>query len=152
MVLWNILFYVDSKAVLFSLNSTDSKVRSDIIYYINHLVRCLLIKSSGATFCWIPSRRGLTLNEWWADGASKRGAINNMLSTVLDVPCLQIKCATVVKMTCGNDQDLVDQSLFIQFWTLLQDKAYVDFGIQTSQRYQNKYIQRCYVLGNENIR
>ena len=55
-------------------------------------------------------------------------------------------------MTCGNDQDLVDQSLFIQFWTLLQDKAYVDFGIQTSQRYQNKYIQRCYVLGNENIR
>ena len=60
-----------------SLNSTDSKVRSDIIYEIKHLVHCLLIKGTGVTFCWIPSHCGTTFNEW-VDRAAKRGAINNM--------------------------------------------------------------------------
>ena len=55
MVLFNILFCVDSKAVLYSLNSTDSKVRSDIIHEIKHLVHCLLIKGTGVILCWIPS-------------------------------------------------------------------------------------------------
>ena len=44
MALFNILFCVDSKAVLYSLNSTDSKERSDIIYEIKHFVHCLLTK------------------------------------------------------------------------------------------------------------
>ena len=58
-----------------SLNSTDSKVKSDIIYEMNHLVQHLLIKDTGVTFCWIPSDCGLTFNA--ADRAAKRGAINN---------------------------------------------------------------------------
>ena len=41
---FNILFCVDSDAVLYLLRSTDSKVRSDIIYVIMYLVDCLLIK------------------------------------------------------------------------------------------------------------
>ena len=77
MALLNSLFYVDSKAVLCSLNSTDSTVRSGI--------HCLLIKDAGVTFCWIPSHCGLTFNEW-VDRAAKRGAVNNMQPTILDVP------------------------------------------------------------------
>ena len=80
MALFNILFCVDSKVVLYSLNSTDSKVRTDIIYEIKHLVHCLLIKGTGVTSCWIP---GLTFNER-AERAAKQGAINNMHS--LDIP------------------------------------------------------------------
>ena len=53
MALFSSLFYVDSKAVLCSLNATDSTVRSGI--------HCLLIKGTGATFCWIPSHCGITL-------------------------------------------------------------------------------------------
>ena len=45
MALFNSLFYVDSKAVLCSLNSTDMSG-----------IHCLLVKGTGVTFCW----RGIT--------------------------------------------------------------------------------------------
>ena len=61
---------MDSKTALFSLNSTESEVRFDIIYEIQLLVLRLLIKGTGATFCWIPSHCGLIFNEW-ADRAAK---------------------------------------------------------------------------------
>ena len=63
--------------MLYSLNSTDSKDESDIIYEIKHLVHCLNITGTVVTFCWIPSHCGLTFNER-ADRAAKREAINNM--------------------------------------------------------------------------
>ena len=49
MALFNILLFVDSKAALYSLNSIDSKMISDIIYGIKHLVHCLIIKGTGVT-------------------------------------------------------------------------------------------------------
>ena len=82
------------------MNSTDIKARFDIMYERNHFVHCFLIKGTGVTFCWIRSHCGLTFNEW-ADRAAKRGAINNMQLT--DCPCLQRKCATLLKVICGND-------------------------------------------------
>ena len=57
-----------------------------IIYEIKHFVHCLLTKGTGVIFCWIPSHCGLTFNERWADRAAKQEAINNMQSTILDVP------------------------------------------------------------------
>ena len=55
-VLFYILFCVVSKAVSYSMNSTDSKVRSDVIYEIQLLVHCLLINGTGVTVCWIVHR------------------------------------------------------------------------------------------------
>ena len=55
------------------------------MYEINYLVHCLFIKGTGVTFCWTPSHCGLTFNER-AERATKQRAINNVQSTVLDVP------------------------------------------------------------------
>ena len=66
MTLFNILFCVDTKVMLYLLHSTDSEVRFDIIFVIKYLIHCLLVKSTGVTFCWIPS----TFNEW-ADRTEK---------------------------------------------------------------------------------
>ena len=42
--LFNILFCVDTKIVLYLLPSTDSEVRFDIAFVIKYLVHCLLVK------------------------------------------------------------------------------------------------------------
>ena len=55
------------------------------MYEINYLVHRLFIKGTGVTFCWTPSHCGLTFNER-AERATKQRAINNVQSTVLDVP------------------------------------------------------------------
>ena len=101
MVLFNILFCVDSNAVLYSLNSTDSKMRSDIVYEIKHLVQCLLLKGIGITFCWIPSHFGLTFNEW-ADSAAERGVISNMQSTILDALLSSKKRRNIIENDMWN--------------------------------------------------
>ena len=95
--LFNILFCVDSRAMLYSLNSTDSKEKSDIIYEIKHLVHCLNITGTGVTFCWIPSHCGLTFNEWRADRPAKRAAINNMQSAILDVPLSSKEMCNIIE-------------------------------------------------------
>ena len=63
MTLFSILFRVDTKVVLYLLHSTDSEVRFDIIFVIKYLIHCLLVKSTGVTFCWISSTCGLTFIE-----------------------------------------------------------------------------------------
>ena len=52
-VLFYILFCVVSKAVSYSVTSTDSKVRPDVIHEIQLLVHCLLINGTGVTVCCI---------------------------------------------------------------------------------------------------
>ena len=71
--------------MLYSLNSADSKVRSDIIYEIKHFVHCLLTKVQVSLSVGFLHKCGLTFNEY-ADRAAKRGAINNTQSTILDFP------------------------------------------------------------------
>ena len=88
-----VLFCVGSKAVLYPLNSTDSKARFDIISEINHLVHCLLKKGAGVTFCWIPSHCELTFH----DRAVKRGAINTRQSAILDVPLSSKEMCNIIE-------------------------------------------------------
>ena len=52
---------------------------------IKYLVHCLLIKGTDVTFCLISLHCGLTFNEC-ADRAAKQRAMNNMQSTITDVP------------------------------------------------------------------
>ncbi len=60
------------------------------------MVHCLLIKDTGATFCWIPSHCGLTFNEW-VDRAAKRGTISNMQPTMLDVPLSSKEMCNIIE-------------------------------------------------------
>ena len=89
-------------------------MRSDIIYGIKHLVHCLLIKGTGVTFCWIPSHCGLTFNEQ-TDRAAKRGAINNMQSTILDIPLSSKEMCNIIENDVWKLWDLVDQLFLSSF-------------------------------------
>ena len=76
-VIFQILFCVDSKSVLYAINSLSLRVRSEMIIEISHLIHLLSIRGSDITFCWIPSHCGFYYNQK-VDQAAKNGADNVM--------------------------------------------------------------------------
>ena len=76
---------MDSKSVLYSLESLNMSVRGEMLYEICHLVHTLILRGSSITFCWVPSHCGLLFNEW-ADRAAKAGARSKGLSEKLNIP------------------------------------------------------------------
>uniref|UniRef100_UPI0033936F46 ribonuclease H family protein n=1 Tax=Acinetobacter baumannii TaxID=470 RepID=UPI0033936F46 len=55
----NILFCVDSKSVLQTLDSNSNKEGCYIIDDIKYLIHSLIINGTNVQFCWIPSHSGL---------------------------------------------------------------------------------------------
>ena len=86
MVLFSVLFCVDSKA----LKNEDNRERCDIIFEIKYLIHCLIMKGSCVDFCWVPSHCGILHNEL-ADRAAKKGALNTPNSTLISIACHGLK-------------------------------------------------------------
>ena len=70
---YQVVICVDSKSVLQSLESWNSKTRSDLIYEIKFQVHLLQSKGINVTFFWVPSHVGIYGNEI-ADKLAKKGA------------------------------------------------------------------------------
>ena len=83
--LFQIVFCVDSKSVLYSLRSTDPKIRAELIIEIRHLIHSLIIRGTNVSFCWIPSHCNIFANDW-ADRAAKNGAKNSSKSETVTIP------------------------------------------------------------------
>ena len=73
--IFNVLFCVDSKSVLYSLQNWESKTRNDIILEIRYLIHILRLSGLGISFTWVPSHLGLYWNGI-ADSMAKKGAQN----------------------------------------------------------------------------
>ena len=73
----NLLICVDSKSVLCALKNWNCKMRWDIFYEVKYLIHCIMYKSTGIEFCWVPCHCGLYWNEI-ADKLAKQGAMKNM--------------------------------------------------------------------------
>jgi hypothetical protein len=71
--LFKTAFYVDSKSVLYALESFNLGTRPDLIIETNHLIHCLRFKGTDVSICWLPSDVGIYGNEV-EDKAAKRGA------------------------------------------------------------------------------
>lgn len=83
--IFQVLFCVDSKSVLYALRSLSLKVRPELVMEISHLVHVLSLRGTDITFCWIPSHSGFYYNEK-VDNAAKLGASKSPGSTVLNIP------------------------------------------------------------------
>ena len=83
--LFQIVFCVDSKSVLNSLKSSESKVRAELILEIRHAVNSLILRGTDVSFCWVPSHCGISSNDW-VDRAAKKGAQNDGFSEKVTIP------------------------------------------------------------------
>ena len=61
--IFKVLFCVDSKSVLQSLQSPNAVSSHQFINEIWHLVHILMCKGTEITFCWVPSHCGIYGNE-----------------------------------------------------------------------------------------
>ena len=67
---------VDSKSVLYALQSWSSSKRKDLLFDIRHIIHCLIDRGIRVSFCWVPSHLGLYWNEV-CDRLAKQGSENN---------------------------------------------------------------------------
>ena len=74
--IFQVVICVDSKSVLYTLNSTNTKTRTEMVLEIKHLVHSLILRGTNVNFCWVPSHCGIFANEW-VDRAAKKGAKNS---------------------------------------------------------------------------
>ena len=82
---YSLLFCVDSKSVLQSLESINPKNRIEIITEIKLLIHNLIIRGTTVQFCWIPSHCLIFGNEW-ADRTARAGARKADGSVVITIP------------------------------------------------------------------
>ena len=83
--IFQILLCVDSKSVLYALQSKGRKKTSSIILEIKYVIHLLTLRGLHVTFCWVPSHVGFLYNEW-ADRAAKVGAKHGREAIELHVP------------------------------------------------------------------
>jgi ribonuclease HI len=74
--IFRIVFCVDSKSVLYALQSWSCKNRSDLIFDIKLLISHISMRGSEISFCWIPSHCNIIYNDV-ADRLAKCGASNS---------------------------------------------------------------------------
>ena len=79
------VFFVDSKAVLYAMESFSLKTRPELIIQANHLIHSLIMKGIDVSLCWIPSHVGIYGNES-ADKSAKTGIQHPEKSTKISVP------------------------------------------------------------------
>ena len=82
---FRVVFCVDSKSVLQSLQIPDSKNSHVIVSEVKHLIHLLICKGTEVTLCWVPSHCGILGNEL-ADKFAKKGARQDFLAEKLHVP------------------------------------------------------------------
>ena len=73
---FRIVFCVDSKSVLYALQSWSCKNRSDLLFDIKLLISHISVRGSEISFCWIPSHCNILYNDV-ADRLAKCGASNS---------------------------------------------------------------------------
>jgi len=86
--LYNVLFCVDSKSVLYALGNWNCKIRSDLVYEIRTLIHYIMMRGVGICFCWVPSHCNIFYNNK-ADILAKLGASNDVNS----IPVMSLKIA-----------------------------------------------------------
>ena len=86
--IFSVLLCVDSKSVLQSLSSSNSKERNELTFEIKHIINTLISRGTLVNFCWVPSHCGILFNDW-ADKLAKQGA-HNINSINITIP-LSIK-------------------------------------------------------------
>ena len=129
-VLCNILFCVDSKAMIYALNSKDLKMRFDIIFEKKHLIHCIPIKGTVVDVCWPPSYCGLTFNKQ-ADRPAKRRATNNQ-SIALNIPLsAEEACTAHLKKMYRIVKDLFREFLPSQFGFERCSKVCLELSFRT---------------------
>ena len=92
LLFYGIVLCVDSKSVLYSLQSWHCKVRRDLVNEIKYLVHCIISKNILVNFCWIPSHCGLYWNEV-CDRLAKEGAkayLENSAFTCMPLSCHEL--------------------------------------------------------------
>ena len=99
--IFQILFCVDSKGVLYAMKSFSLKIRSEMIMEISHLIHILSLRGSDITFCWIPSHCGLYYNEK-VDKAAKKGASDNLGVHYLDIAMSKHEYNSLLKTVLKN--------------------------------------------------
>ena len=93
--IFNILFCVDSKSVLQTLETMKLHIRSEMVIEISHLIHILSLRGSKITFCWIPSHCSDHYNDV-ADRAAKRGAKNIQNSQNIQLSLSLQECYSLV--------------------------------------------------------
>ena len=78
LAIFNFLICVDSKSVLYALQNWDCKMRRHIFYEVKYLIHCIMSRSIGIEFCWVPFQCSHYWNEI-SDKLSKQGAVKNIL-------------------------------------------------------------------------
>ena len=73
---FQVVFCVDSKSVLQTLNSSNANTRAEMVLEIKHLVHYLILRGTDINFCWVPSHCGIFANDW-VDREAKKGAKND---------------------------------------------------------------------------
>ena len=113
--IFRVLFCVDSKSVLQALQSTGTKIRSELIFEASVLINNLTSQGSDITFCWIPSHSNFYFNNK-VDSVAKLGANNSTEATVLNIPLSFQECSSLIKSeiqkSVKNQSNQVDD-LFI---------------------------------------
>ena len=104
-VIFKVLFCVDSKSVLQSLQSSNSVPSNRNIDEILHLVHILVCKGTEITFCWVPSHCGIYGNEL-ADRFAKRAAKNENVTEILNIPLTLNETSCILKRVAwGHFED-----------------------------------------------
>ena len=80
-----VVICVDSQSVLSAIQSSQNKIRPNLIFEIKHHIHCLTLRGSVIQFCWVPSHCGIYGNEW-VDRAAKQSAKNNSNCINLNIP------------------------------------------------------------------
>ena len=96
MAIFQILFCVDSKSVLFTLKSMKSRDRCDLVIEINYLIHFLFQKGSCVTFTWVPSHCGIYGNEW-ADRVARGGAKERPGCEIIHIPLSVQECYNLLE-------------------------------------------------------
>ena len=99
--LLNVVFFVDSKSVLFALESFNLETRPDFVIEAIHHIHCLRINGTDITFCWVPSHVGIHGNEV-ADSLARKGANSSKTSTKINVSLSMKEAYTLLETTAWD--------------------------------------------------
>ena len=120
------VIFVDSKSVLSTLDSFNTKGRPDLVFEIYNLLYHLSMKNTVIEFCWVPSHCNIHGNEM-ADRAAKKGATksNNFISLPI-LPSVDESYRRLEKTSSGKNpyNNIVDIKPFTQILEIMKKNLY----------------------------
>ena len=104
--IFKVLFCVDSKSVLQSLQFISPNSNNILLNEACLLIHLLICRGTEVTFCWVPSHCGIFGNES-ADRSAKKGARNDVCASPINIP-----------LTVQEGYSLVQRAAWDRFYNL----------------------------------